>query len=137
MNEYVLPSEFSLLIVVAQFTRPDGTMSVLSNPDMSGATYNFITMVNSFGDSNVGNYTCTTTVTPGPTATFLTGMGQGQSDPVQIMIGMIVIQHHCIVPSDIFTLCPVLYFVIGIPPITGPPDTSTNTKNGVNTFGKF
>ena len=88
MNEYVLPSELSLLTVVAQLTGPDGTMLSLSSPNTSGITYHFDTTVNSFGDSNVGNYTCTATVTPGPTATLLTGMGQLESDPVEIMIGM-------------------------------------------------
>ena len=87
MNEYVLPSELSLLMVVAQLTRPDGTTLDLSSPGISGTTYNFITRVNSFGDSDVGNYLCTATVIPGPTATFLTGMGQVESDPVEIMIG--------------------------------------------------
>ena len=88
MNEYVLDTELRLLMVVAQLTWPNGTTLDLSSPNTSGITYNFTTRVNSFGDSNVGNYTCTATVTPGPTATFLTGMGQLESDPVEIMIGM-------------------------------------------------
>ena len=88
MNEYVLDTELRLLMVVAQLTGPDGTMSPLSNPYVSGTTYYFTTTVNCFGDSNVGNYTCTATVTPGATATFLTGMGQLESDPVEIMIGI-------------------------------------------------
>ena len=135
MNEYVLPSELSLLMVVAQLTRPDGTTLDLSSPEISGTTYNFITRVNSFGDSDVGNYLCTATVTPRPTATLLTGMGQLESDPVEIMIGMW--GNTIVVQSDIFTLCPVLYFIIGIPTTTRPSDTSTNTKNSVNTFSKF
>ena len=88
MNEYVLPSELLLLMVVAQLTKPDGTMSPLSNPNISGTTYHFTTKVNSFVDSDVGNYTCTATVTGRrPTATLLTGMGQLESDPVEIIIG--------------------------------------------------
>ena len=88
MNDFVLDSEISLLTVVAQLTMPDGTTVDLSDPEISDTTYHFTTMVNSFGDSNVGNYTCTATVTPGPTATFLTGMGQLESDPVEIVIGI-------------------------------------------------
>ena len=89
MNQNVLASELRLLMVGAQLIRPDGTTVDLSNtwPEISGTTYHFTTRVNSFGDSNVGNYSCIATVTPGPTATFLIGMGQRESDPVEIVIG--------------------------------------------------
>ena len=88
MNEYVLPTELSLLMVVARLTRPDGTTLDLSNPEISGTTYHFTNWVNSFSDSNVGNYSCTATVTPQqPSSTLFTGMGQLVSNPIEIVIG--------------------------------------------------
>ena len=64
MNQNLLPSELSLLLVTAQLTRPDGSVFNLSTSSlvMSGTTYNFTTKVSSFGDNDVGSYTCTATV---------------------------------------------------------------------------
>ena len=87
MDQNVLPSELPLLMVTARLTRPDGSVLNLSNPVISGTTYNFITQVNSFGDSDVGDYTCTATVRLQPSSPFLTGMGQLVSYPIEIVIG--------------------------------------------------
>ena len=81
-------SELSLLMVTAQFTRPDGSVFDILDPVMSGVTYNFSTQVNSFGDNDVGNYTCNTTVSTCPSLRdFLIGMGQLVSNPIKIVIG--------------------------------------------------
>ena len=82
-------SELSLLMVNAQFTRPDGSVLDILDPVISdGATYNFTTQVNSFGDSDVGNYTCNTTVSTCPSLRdFLIGMGLLVSNPIKIVIG--------------------------------------------------
>ena len=83
-------SELSLLMVNASLTKPDETMLNLSSPVISGTTYHFTYLVNSFGDSDVGYYICRATVTPQPrhsTANFLTGMGQLVSNPIKIVTG--------------------------------------------------
>ena len=93
MNQNLLPAELSLLMVTAQFTRPDGLAFNLpiSSLVMSGTTYNFTTEVSSFGDDDVGSYTCTATIGLRPSSTslgvFLTGMGQLVSNPITIVIG--------------------------------------------------
>ena len=92
MNQNLLPSELSLLMVTAQLTRPDGSVVNLSTSSlvMSGTTYNFTTEVSSFGDDDVGSYTCTATVGLRPSSPslggFLTGIGQLVSNPVIIVI---------------------------------------------------
>ena len=87
MDQNILPSELPLLMVNAQLTRPDGSVLDLSNPVISGTTYNFITQVNSFGNSDVGEYTCTATVRLQASSPFLTGMGRFVSSPIKIVIG--------------------------------------------------
>ena len=93
MNQNLLPAELSLLMVTAQFTRPDGLVFNLSISSlvMSGTTYNFTTEVSSFGDDDVGSYTCTATIGLRPSSpslgVFLTGMGQLVSNPITIVIG--------------------------------------------------
>ena len=80
--------ELSLLTVTAQLTRPDGSVFDILDPVMSGVTYNFSTQVNSFGDNDVGNYTCNTTVSTCPSLRdFLIGTGQLVSNPIKIVIG--------------------------------------------------
>jgi hypothetical protein len=89
MNQNLLPSELSLLMVTAELTRPDGSVLVLSEPEISGTNFTYTTRVNSFGDvdSDVGNYTCNATIRPRqPSSTFLTGMGQLVSDPIKLNV---------------------------------------------------
>ena len=86
MNQNVLPSELSLLMVNAQLTRPDGSVLDLSDPVISGTNFTYTAQVNSFGDSNVGNYTCTATVRPQPFMIFLTGTSE-LSNTATIIIG--------------------------------------------------
>ena len=82
----VMESELSLLMVSAQLSR-DGTMLNLTGPTMTDTTFTFEAAVNSFNKSNVGNYTCTATIRPRPSSTFLTGIGQMESLPFEIIIG--------------------------------------------------
>ncbi len=88
MGGNVLPAHLeSLMMVNASITKPDGTVLVLSNPKIEGTTYKLTTRVISFGDNDVGNYTCNATVRPSPSAVYLTGMGQLVSIPFKIIIG--------------------------------------------------
>ena len=88
MGENILSAHLeSLMMVNASITKPDGTVVVLSNPEIEGTAYKLTTRVISFGDDDVGNYTCNATVKPSPSAVYLTGMGQLVSSPFQIVIG--------------------------------------------------
>jgi DNA-binding beta-propeller fold protein YncE len=78
----------SLLMVNASITKPDGTVLVLSNPEIEGTTYKLSTQVNSFSDNDVGNYICNAKIRPTSSAVYLTGMGQLVSNPFKIVIGI-------------------------------------------------
>ena len=77
----------SLMMVNASITKPDGTVLILSNPEIEGTAYKLTTQIISFGDDDVGNYACNATVRP-LHAVYLTGMGQLVSSPLEIVIGM-------------------------------------------------
>ena len=68
-----MASENALLMVDAQLSR-DGTPLDLPSVTTTGTTFTYITVVNSVGRSDSGNYTCTATVRPQLTATYLTGI---------------------------------------------------------------
>ena len=88
MGENVLSAHLkSLMMVNASITKPNGTVLVLSNPEIEGTAYKLTTQIISFGDDDVGNYTCNATVSPLPSAVYLTGMGQLVSSPFKIVIG--------------------------------------------------
>jgi hypothetical protein len=74
LNSGIQESDLSLLMVSARLTHPNGTILSLSNT-VRGTTFTYTTQLNSFGRSDSGNYTCTATVRPQPTATYLTGSG--------------------------------------------------------------
>jgi hypothetical protein len=94
MNHNLLPSDLSLLMVTAELTKPDGSVLVLSKPEISGTSFTYTARMNSFGDSDVGNYTCNATIRPRqPSSTFLTGMGHLVSDPINVEIGMRIKYH--------------------------------------------
>ena len=77
----------SFLMVNASITKPDGTVLVLSNPEIEGTAYKLTTRIISFDDDDVGNYTCNATVRRSSSAIYLTGMGQLVSSPLEIVIG--------------------------------------------------
>ena len=77
----------SLMMVNASITKPDGTVLVLSNPEIEGTAYKLTTRIKSFDDDDVGNYTCNATVRPSSSANYLTGMGELVSSPFKIVIG--------------------------------------------------
>ena len=86
MNPGVLESELSLLQVNTVLVKPDGTILDLANPSISGTTFTYTTQVISFGDNDVGNYTCTATIRPQAASTYLTGSGT-LSGRIEIVIG--------------------------------------------------
>ena len=59
------------------WTGPDGFMTTNTAQPVMGSTttYTSTAMVSSFGRDQSGDYTCTATVRPNPTSTYLTGSG--------------------------------------------------------------
>jgi hypothetical protein len=86
MNHNLLTSELSLLMVTAELTRPDGSVLVLPEPEISGTNFTYTARVSSFGDGDVGNYTCNASVGLRLPSTYLTGTGQ-LSNTIQVIIG--------------------------------------------------
>ena len=82
----MMESDLSLLTVDAQLSR-DGTPVTLADPTMTGTTFTYTKQFESFGRSDSGNYTCTATIRPQPSAAYLTGSGS-QSDTAKITIGL-------------------------------------------------
>ena len=68
----------------------DGTPLTLTGPTVSGTTFIYTTQLNSFGRSDSGNYTCTATIQPQPTSTYITGNETLQSDLISIKAGMML-----------------------------------------------
>ena len=72
LNSAIMGSENALLMVEAQLSR-NGTSLAIASRSITGTTFTYTTQLNSFGRSDSGNYTCTATVRPQPTAVYLTG----------------------------------------------------------------
>ena len=88
MNHNLLLLELFLLTVTAQLIGPDESVLDLSDPENSGTIFTYTAHVDSFGDSDVGNYTCSATVRLQPTyeLIYLTGTGE-LSDTIEVIIG--------------------------------------------------
>ena len=86
MNQNILSSELTLLMVTAQLTGPDGLVLALSGPEISGPNFTYTTQVSFFGDSDAGNYTCNASVGLQLPSTYLTGTGR-LSNTIQVIIG--------------------------------------------------
>ena len=71
LNSAIDESDLSLLMMDVQLSR-DGTPLTLTGLTVTGTTFTYTTQLNSFGRSDSGNYTCTATVKPQPTSTYLT-----------------------------------------------------------------
>ena len=74
-------------MVEAQFMTPSGTILSLSNPVISGTTFNYSTEVKDFDDDDFGSYICSVTVRPRSSSPYLTGTGE--------LSGIIVIGEMC------------------------------------------
>ena len=90
LGPVVMESEVLLLMVDAQLSRDETMFDLtLTNSDMTSTTFIYTTQVESFGRNDSGNYTCTATVRPQSTATYLTG-NETVSDIVRVTTGEIV-----------------------------------------------
>ena len=95
LSPAVVESDLSVVIVDAQLSR-DGTPLTLTGPTVAGTTFTYTIQLDSFEKNGSGNYTCTATVRPQQSSTFLTG-GSVLSNTVSIKAGM----HHLCMPSRI------------------------------------
>ena len=86
MNKNILSSELSLLMVTAQLTGPDGSVLALSEAEISGTNFTYTAQVDSFGDSDAGNYTCNASIRLQLPSTYFTGTGQ-LSNTIQVIVG--------------------------------------------------
>ena len=82
MNE----SDLSLITVEAELFR-DGNELTHDQSSHRGISYNFGVVLSSFSESDNGNYSCSATVRPRQSSSYLTGMGIGESDTVEIVVG--------------------------------------------------
>ena len=118
LDSAVLESDLPLLNVSAWISR-NGTVLMQTSQSVVGTTYNFGATVNSFDESDSGNYVCTATVIPLPSSTFLTGVGQRESVPYEIRTGKptiipaVYIQCHDIVYVYIPYHC--FHFMLSLP----------------------
>ena len=64
----------------------DGTQLAVAGPIVTGTTFTYTAQLNSFGKSDFGNYTCTATVRPYPTSTYILGVDT-LSDMLNIIAG--------------------------------------------------
>ena len=88
LNPAIVRSENALLMVNAQLSR-DGTPLALTGLSVTGTTFTYTTMVNSFGRSDSGNYTCNATVRPLSTSLYLTGI-EMLSSKISVITGKII-----------------------------------------------
>ena len=72
LNLAIMGSENALLMVEAQLSR-NGTSLAIASRSITGKTFTYTTQLSSFGRSDSGNYTCSVTISPQPTAVYLTG----------------------------------------------------------------
>ena len=72
LNSAIMRSENTLLMVEAQLSR-NGTALPLPSLSVTGTTFTYTTQLSSFGRGDSGNYTCSVTIRPLPTAVYLTG----------------------------------------------------------------
>ena len=87
LNPAIVETDLPLLMVDVQLSR-DGTPLALTGPTVTETTFTYTIQLNSFGRSDSGNYTCTATVRPQPSSTYLTGSETLLSDTISIKAGM-------------------------------------------------
>ena len=85
MNSEILASEVFLLTVDAQLSK-EGTQLTLDEPIVNDTTVTYTAQLNSFQKSEFGSYTCTATISPHPSSTYITG-NDTLSDTINIEPG--------------------------------------------------
>jgi hypothetical protein len=88
LNSAIVASEILVLMVDTELFR-DETPLTLTGPSIRDTTFTYTRRFESFGRSDSGNYTCTATVGPQPTLTYLIG-NETQSATINIRAGIAI-----------------------------------------------
>ena len=80
-----MESDLTLLAVDTQLFR-DGNAQTLTGLTRTGTTFKYTIRLDSFDRSDSGNYTCTATVSPQPTSTYLNASGNGVQSATAVII---------------------------------------------------
>ena len=83
LSSVIQTSEIFSLAVDAQLSR-DGTPLARKGPTVTGKTFTYTRLIESFGRNDSGNYSCTASIQPRPTLIYLTGNETLQSDSINI-----------------------------------------------------
>jgi hypothetical protein len=75
-----------LVTVNIQWSDPAGRTLTTTTPSVSGSTYSSMATISSFGRNQSGVYTCTATVSPSPSNSFLSG-GGSRSETLRVTTG--------------------------------------------------
>ena len=73
LNMAIVGNDVSLLMVEIQLSKDGMLLNNSTQPPSTDITFTYTTQLNSFGRSDFGNYTCSATIRPQPTAVYLTG----------------------------------------------------------------
>ena len=118
LNMAIVGNDVSLLMVEIQLSRDGVLFDNPSQPSVTDTTFIYTTQLNSFGRSDFGNYTCTATIRPQPTAVYLTGNETLQSNAINIkacMCGSIVpLACNCV---NKLTCTFFLFIIVSAPPV--------------------
>ena len=90
LNSAIVASDVPLLMVETQLSRNGDLLGNPTLSPMTGTTLAYTTLLSSFSISNVGNYTCNSTVRPRPSSTYITGNEALESDTVLVTTGEII-----------------------------------------------
>ena len=69
-----------------QLSDPAGSTLTATTPSVSGSTYSSMATISSFGRDQSGLYTCSATVSPSPSNSFLSG-SSSQSETLRVTTG--------------------------------------------------
>ena len=91
LNSAIVATDLPLLMVGIQLSKDGTPLSNRIMSSMRGTTFTYTTQLelNSFGRNNSGKYTCTATVSPQPTSTYLNGTITLPSSNIRVTTGEI------------------------------------------------
>ena len=87
LNSAIVASDVPFLMVEAQLSRNGDLLGNPTLSPMTGTTFVYTILLSSFNISNVGNYTCNSTVRPQPSSTYISGNEALESDSVLVTTG--------------------------------------------------
>ena len=92
LNSAIVASDLLLLMVEIQLSRDGMSLSDPIQPPATDITFTYTTQFNSFGITNVGNYSCNATVRS--SSPYLTGIETLQSSVREVTTGKYFLRYH-------------------------------------------